>query len=112
MSLYMQLTVTVQPYYRRGLGDAYPKLAKHLGYVDKPLVAQNPSLYELAGHVDKLLYAFDGTRLREVMLPYREKLVQLHEEIGELIAEWKLAPADRRLYELEDLFDDLEGELD
>jgi len=112
MSKYMQITVTVQPYYRQGIKDVYPKLAKHLGYLDKKLVAENLSLFQLAGQVDKLLYAYDGTPLREALLPKRERLVKLHKDIGELIAAWKLAPADRLLYELEDLFADLEAELD
>ncbi len=111
MSKHMQITVTVSPYYHKELGDSYPKLARHLGYLDPKLVQRNPSLYELAGHLDKLLYEFDSTPLREVLLQHRDKLLQLHKSIEKDIADWNLAQADKLLYQLEDIFDDIEAQL-
>ena len=112
MSKHMQITVTVSPYYHQELGDAYPKLARHLGYLDREMVQQNPSLYQLAGRLDELLLKYDGTPLREVLLRQRDSLRQLHKNIEKEIADWNLAQADKLLYKLEDVFDDLEAQLD
>jgi hypothetical protein len=111
MSKYMHIAVTVTPYYQNEIGDIYPKLARHLGYLDAPLVKSSPSLYALAGRLDKLLYAFDGTELGEVLRQYREKLLALHQSIAAYLADWKLAEADKLLDELEDIFDEIETEL-
>jgi len=112
MSKYMQLTVTVRPYYQKDLQESYPKLARHLGYVDSNLPNRNPSLYELAGQLDKLLYQHDGTTLRKVFLRHSDKLRNLHKNIQDNIADWKLAQADKDLYSIEDIFDDIESELE
>uniref|UniRef100_A0A7V4G885 Uncharacterized protein n=1 Tax=Desulfobacca acetoxidans TaxID=60893 RepID=A0A7V4G885_9BACT len=112
MSRYMQLKVTVMPYYPRYLEETYPKTARYVKRSGSALPEPNPSLYDLAGQVDKLLYKLDGTPFREVLLRHREKLRTLHRHITEHIAEWRLAQADRLLYELEDEFDLLEAELD
>lgn len=111
MSRHMQITVTVRPFYHQELQDDYPKLARHLGWLDRELVQQNPSLYELAGRLDNLLYAFDGTPVREVLLRHRPRLLALHKDIEKHIADWDLAQADRLLYQLEDIFDDIEVQL-
>lgn len=108
----MQIAVKVQPFYRQELQDAYPKLARQLGYLDKQLVAQNPSLYQLAGRLDELLLKYDGTPLREALLRHREALLRIYKEIEGAIADWNLAQADKLLYRLEDLFEEVEGQLD
>jgi len=112
MSKYMQLTVTVRPYYEKNLEQTYPKLARNLKNLNANLVEQNPSLYEIVGQLDKLLHAFEGTKFREVFSPQREKLLNLHKSIEENIADWNLAQADRLLYKIEDVFDKIESELD
>lgn len=112
MSKYMQLKVTVSPAYSGDLEKVYPKLARHMGYLDADLVGRNPSLFELAGQLDQLLYRFEGTQLRTVLLQHAEKLRMLHKGIVERIANWNLAEADRMLYEMEDLFEDIESALD
>ena len=108
----MQLTVTVNPYYQKNLVDNFPDLARSLKAVDRELVEKNPSLYELAGQIDKLLYKFDGTPVREVLLRHKENLRNLHKNIEENIANWNLAQVDRLLYEMEDEFDKIELELE
>lgn len=111
MSKYMQIAVTVNPHSQGELEQSFPKLARHLGYLDAALVQSNPSLYGLVSRLDKLLYAFDGTELREVLLRRRGKLLDLHKNIEGQIANWNLAQADKLLYEVEDIFEDIEGEL-
>jgi len=112
MSKYMQLTVTVTPYYQENLEDTYPNLARRLKALDSDLADRNPSLYAIAGQLDKLLYKFDGTPVREVLLRHRENLRTLHKSIEENIADWNLAQADQLLYKMEDLFDKIESELE
>jgi hypothetical protein len=112
MSKYLQLTVTVNPYYQKNLDDTYPNLARRLKALDRDLAERNPALYELAGLVDKLLYKFDGTPVRDVLLRHRDKLKNLHKNIQENIADWNLTQADRLLYQLEDIFDKIESELE
>ena len=112
MSKYMQLTVTVRPYYPRDLEGAYPKLERHLSHLDPDLAKRNPSLHELVGQLDHLLYRFEGTPIREVLLRHREKLLDLSKKITENMAEWKLAQVDKLLYDLEDTFEEIETELD
>jgi len=112
MSKCMQITVAVTPFYQEEFGRTYPKLARHLGYLDAALVKSNPSLYALVTRLDKLLYTFDGTKLREVLLRHREKLQSLQKGIEENLADWNLAQADQLLYQVEDIFDKIEAELD
>lgn len=112
MSKTMQLTVTVRPYYPKDLQGTYPKLAHHLGILDSNLVDRNPSLYELVGQLDQLLYHHDGTTLRGVLLRHSEKLRTQYKIIQENIADWKLSQADKMLYLIEDTFEDIESELE
>ncbi len=111
MSTHMQITVTVSPYYQEDFEHTFPKLARRLGYLDAALVRSNPSLYALAGKLDKLLYTFDGTEVRDVLLKHREQLHSLYKEIEAKIADWHLAEADKLLYKLEDIFAEIEGTL-
>ena len=111
MSKNMQLTVTVRPYYEKDLESTYPKLARNLRNLDPGLENRNPSLYELAGQLDQLLYRFDGTRFREILLRHGDKLRNMHKIIQENIADWNLAQADKLLYSIEDTFDEIESEL-
>ena len=111
MSKYMQLTVTVRPYYSKDLEGNYPKLERHLRRLDAELVKRDPSLYELVGQLDQLLFRAEGTQLRELLLRHSEKLRNFHKSIQENIADWKLVQADRLLYSIEDIFDEIESEL-
>ncbi len=112
MSKNMQLTVTVRSYYEKDLEGTYPKLARYLRHLDSSLVNRNPSLYELVGQLDQLLYRFDGTPVREVLLRHGDKLRNVYKIIQENIADWNLAQADKLLYSIEDTFDEIESELD
>ena len=112
MSKSMHIKVTVLPYYQKDLEGAYPKLARYLRTLGSDLVEQNPSLYALAGQLDKILYRFDGTPFREVLLRHRENLRNLYKSIEENIADWNLAQADALLYKIEDIFDKIESELE
>jgi hypothetical protein len=112
MSKYMQLTVTVNPYYQTNIEDTYPNLVRRLKALDRDLVERNPSLFAISGQLDKLLYKFDGTPVRDVLLRHKENLRNLYKSIEKNIADWNLVQADQLLYKLEDIFDKIESELD
>ncbi len=107
----MQLTVTVRSFYEQEIKDAYPKLARYLRIADSDLADKNPSLYELAGQLEFLLYHSDGTRLRDVLVRHGEALRNTHKMIQENIADRQLGKADKQLYALEDIFDEIESDL-
>jgi len=112
MSKYMQLTVRIRPYYKKGFNKAYPRVASHFGYLDKSLVDKDPSLFEIVGGLDKLLYQLEGDPpFRELLLKHRSALHKLYQGIEEHIADWHLAKADQLLYQIEDIFDEIEAEL-
>ena len=108
----MQLTVTVCPFYEREMKHVYPKLVRSLEQADPSWVNKNPSLYELAGQLDTLLYQSDGTLLRDVLLGQGDKIRTTHKIIAESIADRQLARADQLLYSLEDIFYEIESDLD
>lgn len=108
----MQLQVVVKPFYQPDFAGSYPRLARHLGYLRPDLVARNPTLYELASRLDHLLYEFDPSPWRTVLLPHRPKILALQKEIEQHLAAWRLSQADALLYRLEDIFDEIEQQLD
>jgi len=112
MSKYMQLTVTVRPFYEREMKRVYPKLVRYLRQIDSFSLDRDPSLYELAGQLDSILYHSDGTSLREVLLWHGDSLRNTHKKVQENIADRNLAQADKLLYILEDIFDEIESDLD
>ncbi len=113
MSKYMQLTVRIRPYYPKGLEKAYPSLAQRLSRLHEEWLEEAPSLFEMAGRLDTLLYQLEeDPPFREVLLRHRSKLHKLYEGIQDEIADWHLAKADKLLYEIEDIFDDIELELE
>jgi hypothetical protein len=112
MSKHMQITIRILPYYKKGLKDVYPVVARRFGYLDEAWVEENPSLFEIVGRLDKLLYQLEGDPpFRELLLQHRPALHKRYEKIEEHIADWQLSKADRLLYEIEDIFDEIEGEL-
>jgi hypothetical protein len=112
MSKHMQLTVKIRPYYRKGLEGVYPEITRRLRYVDEEWVDKGPSLFDIVGRLDKLLYALDGNPpFREILLHHRAKLHELYEKIEAKIADWHLAEADKLLYAMEDVFDEVEREV-
>lgn len=113
MSKHMQLNISIRPYYKKGLKAVYPLLAQNLSHIDKTYEEEEISLFELVRRYDKLLYESQGNEsFRKVLLKHREKLHQFHGEIETHVADWNLAKADQLLYKIEDIFDEIEWELD
>ena len=112
MSKHMQLTVHVRPYYKEGLKGNYPKIAQGLSYIHEAWVEEGPSLFDIVGRLDKLLYELEGDPpFRNILLKHKDELRKLHKEVEEYIADWNLAKADKTLYQIEDIFDQIEWEL-
>lgn len=113
MSKHMQLTVRIRPYYKNGLKGIYPNIASELARVGSPWDEEDLSLFDIVAKLDKLLYEAEGiSSLRKILLEHQGKLRILHENIEACIADWKLAQADKMLYQIEDIFEDIESELD
>ncbi|WP_022664294.1 hypothetical protein [Desulfospira joergensenii] len=112
MSKKMQLTVRVTSQYTSDLEGDYPRLARALKLQDKGLADANPSFYELAGQVDVLLYRYDGMQFSRVLARHKQALKDLYARTEEQIANRNLARADEFLYKIEDIFDQIESELD
>lgn len=107
----MQITVTVRPFYSKDFEANFPKLAHRLASLCPDLINPEPSLYELAGQIDKLLYRTDGTHLREILLQHKDDLKNIYKAVQEEIANRNLSNADKLLYRIEDIFEEIESEL-
>lgn len=106
------MTVRIKPYYKKDLKEVYPKFVGNLSYFNKALAEESPPLFDIVGRLDKLLYDIGNSNFKEIILKHREKLSKLHEEVQTSIADWDLAKADQALYKIEDIFDEMEWELD
>jgi hypothetical protein len=112
MSKTMQLTVQVHPYYKKGLKADYPEIAQGLSYIHEAWVEEGPSLFDIVGRLDKLLYELEGNPpFRKILLKHKDELHKLYMKVEEQIADWDLAKADKSLYQMEDIFDQIEWEL-
>jgi len=112
MSKYMQLTVDVRAFYTKGFKAAYPKLARELMYAKSISEYDDPALYDLVAKWDQLLYDLDGNpNVKQVLLKYKAQLKALYAEIEGNIADRKLSEADKALYKIEDVFEDIEYDL-
>jgi hypothetical protein len=113
MSKTMQLTVRVRPYYKKDMKSDYPKISKGLGYVDEVWIEEGPSFFDIVGRLDKLLYELErNPPFRKILLKHKDELRRLRKEVEEHIADWDLAKADKALYQMEDVFDQIEWELE
>jgi hypothetical protein len=108
----MQLTVQVRSYHKKGLEADYPKIAKSLSFLNEKWTGEGLSLFDIAGRLDKLLYDLEGNPFfRKILLKHKDNLRKLHKEVEAHIADWNLDEADKALYQIEDVFDQIEWEL-
>ena len=77
-----------------------------------PKPSKNPSLYALVGKLDKLLYALDGNpRVKDILLKQMSPLKALYCQIEGGIAARELSEVDKALYQIEDIFEEIEYDL-
>lgn len=112
MSKYMQLTVHVRPFYTKGFKAAYPQLASALIHAKTIKEYEDRSLYDLVGKLDKLLYDLDGNpRVKDILLKQMSPLKALYCQIEGGIAARELSEVDKALYQIEDIFEEIEYDL-
>ena len=108
----MQLTTQIRPYYKKTLEQVHPRIAKRLRLLVPDWAEQDPSLFEISGRLDQLIYRSDADpSFQGILREQKAKLQGLYEKIEEEIADWHLAEADKHLYEMEDVFEEIEREL-
>ena len=109
----MQMRVRILPYYSKSMEKTYPGITKRLMRADEAWVESGPSLFDIVGKLDKLLYELEGDPpFREILLNNKKSLHELYEKVEENIANWHLAEADAALYKMEDIFDEIEREVE
>ena len=112
MSKHMQMRVRIDPFYKKGFGEAYPRISRGLAYLGDDWTKKEISLFEIVGQLDQLLYQLEADPpIREIVLKHKSALHGLYESIQEKIGDWHLAEADQLLYKMEDIFDEIEREL-
>jgi hypothetical protein len=110
---YIWLNVTIRPNYKKNLKAVYPKIASNLSHINEFIVEEVPLIFDLVGKPVKLFCTSDGNpAFKDILLKYRNKLSNLHEKIQGHISEWILPQADQVLYKIEDIFYEIELELD
>jgi hypothetical protein len=100
------------PVYKPDLEAHFPRLAKaveELGIEAEPLTT---SLYHLIWKLEQAFYGEMRPGLKKVLEQHRPKLQRLYKVVEEKLAAWKLDGLDELLYQIEDAFQDLEGDLD
>jgi len=114
MSKFMQIDIRLLPAYgSSGLKGSFPHLYEFLsnsGY-DR-VVANEPSLYEM---VEVMIRIKNDPHVREEskkpIIGRLSELVKVRDQARELLLARRLNELDRLLYRLEDLFDELDGNL-
>jgi len=92
MSKIMQLTVRVRPYYKKSLKADFPSIGGNLSYLNDAWIEEGPSLFDIVGKLDRLLYDLEGNPpFREILLKHQDKLRKLYNEVEENIADWNLS---------------------
>ncbi|MGM0428571.1 MAG: hypothetical protein ACQEQ7_15205 [Thermodesulfobacteriota bacterium] len=113
MSRYMQIDIRLNPFFEKPFEKTFPNLAHFLRQRSyKELVEKDPSLYHLT---DPLVMIAESPNtpadIKERLRPYVMKLDSLKEQAREHLLARHLNELDRLLYQMEDVFEDLEGAL-
>lgn len=111
MSRYMQVDIRLMAFYEKHFEKAFPNLTaflRQVGYHD--LVEKDPCLYHL---IDQLIMIADSPNTppesKGRLRPYVVKLKALKAQAREYLLARRLNDLDRLLYQIEDVFEDLEG---
>ena len=112
MSKVMQIRVRVEPYWARSLKADLPRLGPALAEVDYDLVDQNPSLLTIIEHLGRLTDnpALD-TAVKQALVKRGPELLALRRAVDDALGEWRLSEADKVLYQIEDIFFEIDKSL-
>jgi hypothetical protein len=114
MSKFMQIDIRLLPAYGTyGFKGSFPHLFEFLSHNGYDLVVANePSLYEM---VEVMIRIKNDPHIREEskkpVIAGLGELVKVRDQARELLLARRLNELDRLLYRLEDLFDELDGNL-
>jgi hypothetical protein len=113
MSKYMQIDVRLIPFYEKSFKKAFPKIAELLKEMDyaAPL-EKDISLYDLVDYLEDMTHTPHISRdLKGKLSQVLNRLVPLKEVARERLLSRRLNELDRSLYQMEDLFEELERSL-
>jgi len=112
LSRYMQIRIRIEPVYHPELGAHFPKLAKALEELGISQDQGSTTLYHLIRELERALYREIRPALRRAIERHRPKLLFLQGAVEERLAMWQREGLDELLYRIEDVFSDLERDLD
>ena len=110
MSKTMQIDIRILPFYEKPFEKTYPKMARLMRRLSfQRLIEEEVSLYALVDVMagitrDKSV----PSDIREVLGPHVEKMQRLKEKASASLLARNLNALDQWLYDIEDVFDDLE----
>jgi uncharacterized alpha/beta hydrolase family protein len=111
MSKYMQIDVRLVPLYGSGgFASRFPNLARFLKNYSYNLVLEDePSLYQMVDVVTRLKTDPAIPKgAKEPLIRMEPELVKRRDEARQMLLALQLKELDRCLYQIEDLFSDLE----
>jgi len=110
MSKYMQIDIRLIPIFEKPFRKVFPKLSKmlkQLSYLRAE--GDDVSFYDLVDYLERIsLDPKIPADVKESIRPYLKKMLPLKEKAREFLLARKLNELDALLYQLEDLFEDLE----
>ena len=113
MSKYMQIDVRIIPFFKENFAKTFPEIYKFLrdiGY--ESYVSEDKSLYELVDVLESVVKNPDiSEHMRDKLSPYCRKALEIKKEAREMLLSRKLKELDKLLYQLEDVFEDLNREI-
>ena len=114
MSKYMQIDIKIVPFYKGGFSKCFPRIfefCKKVGY--GAYVVKDKTLYELVDILESMVKNDSVPEdYRKEFQPYYQKAMDIKKEAREMLLSRKLNELDSLLYRLEDLFEDLDREID
>ncbi len=110
MSKYMQIDIRLIPVFEKPFKSVFPELSKmlkELSYLDSK--EGDVSFYALVDYLERMSHD-PGIHadVKECIRPYLKKMLPLKEKARESLLARRLNELDGLLYQLEDLFEDLE----
>lgn len=113
MSQYMQIDVRIVPFYEKPFEKKFPRIAALLrsaSYAEA--FEEEVSLYVLVDSLVSLSrHPMTSSAVKEKIRPYADRMVPVKRMARESLTSRKLNELDQFLYQIEDLFEDLESKL-
>ena len=109
----MQIDIRLLPFFEKPFKVVFPKLAKvlrQMSYLESR--EAEVSLYALVAYLERVrLDPGVPSEVKNDILPHLKRMIPLRDRAREYLLARKLNELDRILYQLEDIFEDLERNL-